>query len=140
MVCAALGLCYNSMSLWAFMSIDVAEMSLDIPYFYPAFYIMSAICIGCYLMLAGFGIQFLRGRVDHLRGFTILLISEFIYFFSIGTLWLLPGIGRSIGAATGVANGGLMVQFVILFNFWAPPLVFWARRNLMAPDTVGQPA
>ncbi len=32
--------------------------------------------------------------------------------------------GMSVGVATGIANGGMMVQLMILFPLWSPPLVF----------------
>lgn len=131
-LCAAFGLYYNASSLrvsfsGAFTSI---ESQHDVPYFYPAFYIMSAICVGCYALLIVFGIQFIRGRVAHLHRFATLLVFEVVYFFSVAMFWLVPDIGMSVGAATGVANGGLMVQFSILFPLWAPLLALWARRRL----------
>lgn len=59
-----------------------------------------------------------------------MLLFEIVYFFSLGMLWLAPSMGMSVAAATGVANGGLMAQFLILFPLWAPLLAFWARRHL----------
>jgi hypothetical protein len=50
----------------------------------------------------------------------MLLLLEVLYFFAIGGLWTLPNAGRGIGAATGIANGGLMVQFVLLMPIWIP--------------------
>jgi hypothetical protein len=38
----------------------------------------------------------------------------------------------SVGAATGIANGGLMAQFIILFPLWAPLVVWWARKKLQS--------
>ena len=38
----------------------------DIPYFYPVFYTMSAICIGCFIVLFICGIQFIRLRTGQL--------------------------------------------------------------------------
>lgn len=112
------------------------ESRQDTPYFYPAFYIMSAICMGCYALLTIFGVQFIRGRAFHVGWFTTLLLFEIVYFFSLGMLWLAPSIGMSIAAATGVANGGLMAQFLIFFPLWAPLLAFWAQRHLNAPTNV----
>ena len=127
-ILAGLGLWYNSKTLFA----DYSDVFTDrsIPYFYPAFYTMSAICIICYVVLIIIGIQFLRLRTGLRRIFAGVLIFEFIYFFSLGFLWLPPDIGRSIGAATGVANGGLMLQAFILFPLWAPFAVGWAGRNI----------
>ena len=74
--------------------------------------------------------QFVRLRTSLLKLFIGVIIFELAYFCSIGTMWLIPPIGMSIGAATGVANGGLMFQAFILFPFWAPLLASWATRRL----------
>jgi hypothetical protein len=131
-LCAAFGLYYNASSLAVAFSgaFTAGESRHKTPYFYQAFYVMSAICIACYVLLFVYGVQFIRGHVAHAGRFTTLLVFEIVYFFSIAMFWLAPGVGRSIGAATGVANGGLMAQFLILFPLWAPLLVFWARRHL----------
>ncbi|MFH1615320.1 MAG: hypothetical protein ABIG61_09590 [Planctomycetota bacterium] len=125
---AVIGLWYNLTTLFTYFSDFVQEH--DIPYFYPAFYTMSAICIGCYIILLICGVQFVRLRTNVLKLFVAVIIFEVVYFFSIGTLWLIPNIGMSIGAATGVANGGLMFQAFILFPLWAPFLAGWAAKRL----------
>lgn len=125
---AAVGLLYNLTTLLIDYSDSMQER--DIPYFYPAFYSMSTICIGCYIVLLTCGIQFIRLRTKLLKLFVGILIFEVIYFFSIGPMWLIPKIGMSIGAATGVANGGLSFQGFILFPLWAPFLAAWAARRL----------
>lgn len=98
-------------------------------YFYPAFAVMSGICILCYVLLLVLGIDLLRSRLRWSRLLTGLLIFEVVYFFSIALFWLVPSIGMSVGAATGVANGGLMFQFIILFPLWAPLILWRARRK-----------
>lgn len=140
-LCAAFGLWYSVSTLeLAFAGKFQARREPHAtPHFELAFYVMSAVCLICYLLLTVFGIQFLRGRTAHARAFTGLLIFEVFYFFLIAMLWLVPGIGMSVGAATGVANGGLMAQFVILFPLWAPPLAFWAQRRLTLATTNPSP-
>ena len=49
-------------------------------------------------------------------------------------MWLIPDIGMSIGAATGVANGGLVIQGITLFPLWGPLLVTWAARRMTCID------
>ncbi|MHC4570730.1 MAG: hypothetical protein ACYS0C_01460 [Planctomycetota bacterium] len=127
-VLAVLGLWYNSSSLFTDFSEFVQEQ--DIPYFYPAFYTMSAVCIACYSILLICGVQFLRLRTRLLSLFVVVLIFEVIYFFSIGAMWLVPKIGMSVAAATGVANGGLTFQAFVLFPLWAPFLTRWAARKI----------
>ncbi len=137
-VMASVGLWYNLTTLFTDFSSLMQEH--DIPHFYPAFYTMSAICIGCYLVLLTCGIQFIRLRTRLLGLFIGIIIFEVVYFFSIGTMWLIPKVGMSVGAATGVANGGLMFQAFILFPLWAPFLAGWAHKRLIAPETTSNQA
>jgi hypothetical protein len=125
---ALVGLWYNSSSLLAH-SQDLTE-ELDTPYFNLAYFTMSAVCIVCYIALFACGVQFIRLRTGHLLFFAALLGFEVVYFFSIGFLWLVPGIGMSVAAATGVANGGLSLQALTLFPLWAPLLAAWAARRM----------
>jgi hypothetical protein len=129
-VLAVLGLWYNATTLFTDFSDFVQEK--DIPYFYPAFYIMSAICIMCYAALLFCGVQFLRLRTYLFGFFVSVLIFEVVYFLSIGPMWLAPKVGMSIGAATGVANGGLMFQAFTLFPLWAPFVAWWASKRIKA--------
>lgn len=130
-LCAAVGLFYNASSLFisfsgGFQTLVVRE---KLSYFYPAFYTMSAVCVACYLILFFCGVEFLRSRFRFVWMFVSVLAIEVIYFFSIGVCWLIPSLGDGIGAATGVANGGLMFQFLILFPLWGAVLAFWARHR-----------
>jgi len=45
----------------------------------------------------------------------------------------MPEIGHSVGAASGVANGGLMFQLIILFPIWGGILGFWTKRKSRSP-------
>ena len=122
------GLWYNFAGLPTFLA--NREHDPEIPYFLPAFVIMSAVCVVCYLLLIVSGVQFVRGRLSVLPLFKGVLVFEIVYFLSIGLVgWPMPEIGRSIAAATGVANGGLMLQAFILFPLWAIPVVRWAERK-----------
>ncbi len=95
---------------------------------------MSGICILSYCLLAMIGVQLFRMRVQYIWWLVVLLSVEVIYFFGVGESWLAPRVGVSIGAATGVANGGLMVQFFLLFPLWAPILAFWAKKRLYSAE------
>jgi hypothetical protein len=91
---------------------------------------MSAICIACYISLFVCGVQFIRLRTRILKFFIGVIIFEVMYIPAIGLTWLIPKVGMSIGAATGVANGGMMFQAFILFPLWAPLLAGWASGRL----------
>lgn len=98
--------------------------------FFAAFSIMTAVCLACYLFLLMAGFQILRLRLEWIRRLGMLLAFEVAWFFTIGLLWFLPGLGESVAEATGIANGGLMAQFLIGFPLWAPAAGFWARKQL----------
>jgi hypothetical protein len=100
---------------------------------------MSAICIVCYLTLLVIGVQFLRLNASLLRLFSAVMIFEVVYFFTIAFAWMSPGIGMSIAAASGVANGGLMLQLLPLFPLWGPLLAHWAKQNMGTSPWDDQP-
>jgi type IV secretory pathway VirB2 component (pilin) len=138
-IAGLLGLCYNGMTLTvAFrggFSDLVKQHGLSV--FYPAFYTMSGICVGCYLLVLACGIALLRGRLRWARFLTGVLLFEVIYFLSVSLLWTRLTSGMSVAAATGVANGGLMVQFVILFPLWGPLVLWWAKKRLDQGEQTG---
>ena len=125
------GFWYNFSTLFVAFSGKFSDISdkFDTPYFYPAFYTMSLICISCYIILLISGIQFTRQKMGMLKIFIGTLVFEVIYFFSIGMFWLIPKIGMSIGVATGVANGGLVFQGILLFPIWAPWVVIRSSKQ-----------
>ena len=132
-ICALLGLYYNVSGLVGHLQVSSAssaEAHRDMPYFQPAYYAMSFICVVSYVLLFVFGLNFIRCRIAHFWPFTILPAFEFIYLFLVSMLWLVPELGKSVAGATGIANGGMMVQFIVFFPLWAPLLVFWARRKI----------
>jgi hypothetical protein len=132
LLAALLGLWYNGTTMLIAIrggfSKTIKEPGLS--HFYPAFYTMSAICVVCYLLLLACGIALLRSRVRWSQLLTGVLIFEVVYVFVVAALWMAPTIGRSVAAATGLANGGLMAQFIILFPLWAPLALWWAGRRL----------
>ena len=99
---------------------------------------MSTVCILRYLCLMFIGIQLIRQRLNMVYLLTGVLIFEAAYFFSIPFLWILtfqsPKRGLSIAGATGIATGGLMFQFILLFPLWGPMLASRAKkRSLETP-------
>jgi len=131
MLMAGFGLYYNvqtaSVAITGGFEKTLSEVSTQ--YFYPVFTVMSAVCVLCYILLCWAGFKLVLGREFSLRIFTGLMIFEVLFFLCLGPLWLVPVIGSSIGASTGVAAGGLMVQFLILFPLWAPVLLWWIERR-----------
>jgi hypothetical protein len=131
-IVALMGLWYNLSALDADFSTVIGQ--LDLPYFYPAFYIMSAICVTCYFLLLYVGVQLIRGSTTVFRLLLLVVLFEILYFFSIGILWNWPEYGLSIAGATGVANGGLMIQGVVLFPIWAPLVAWFASKKMREPN------
>lgn len=135
---AAFGLYYSARSVFFALRGGFSDPAAgkNLAYFFPAFYIMSGICMLCNVLLLVFGFDLLRVRLRWSSYFVGVLLFEVVYFFFIGTFWLVPGVGMSIAAATGVANGGLMAQFIILLPLWVPLVLRWARRELEHDEPV----
>ncbi len=129
-VAAVVGLCYHANVLVAAFDgrFSDAASKEQLAGFYPAFYTMSAICVTCYLLLLASGVNLMRARLRWAGLLMAVLIFEVAYALGVRALWASP-LGPPIAAATGVANGGLMVQFIILFPLWAPLVLWRARRR-----------
>ncbi|MDB5346402.1 MAG: hypothetical protein JWP89_4779 [Schlesneria sp.] len=128
---ALLGLLYNAISMTAVVLDSSAQVPFmkhdDYPFFYHAFFTMSGICVACYLVLFVCGIDLVRFRLRSTGLVTLVMVFEVIYFFSICTWWRDPTVGLSVAAATGIANGGLVVQFLVLLPLWGPIILWWAK-------------
>jgi hypothetical protein len=96
---------------------------------------MSVICVTCYVTLLVIGVQFVRLRPRLVPLFVGVMVFEVLYFFGIGFFWTSPALGMSVAGATGIANGGLMFQFITLFPLWGSLLARWARRRMEAVPT-----
>jgi hypothetical protein len=126
---AVVGLAYNSVTLRVDYS-GLLQTTVKAPYFYPSLYVMSGVCISCYLALIFIGVQLVCGSANLARLLLLVIPFEVLNFLGIGFMWALPEYGMSIAAATGVANGGLMFQTFTLSPVWAPLTVFFASRSL----------
>jgi hypothetical protein len=133
LVCAGLGLLYNSASFYAVATgaLDTVQTEKPMPYLYQAFYVLSAVCVACYIALAICGIQFLRLSTSLIWLLVGVFIVEAIMWFATGRFWSHPTYGHSVAAATGISQGGLVPQFFILLPLWAPVVVWLARRSLV---------
>ena len=121
-VSGVLGLLYNLDSLFAEFSgaFDQAPDIADLPHFYTAFYVMSTVCICCYLVIIAASFGLCLGSAICARLLAKLMLFEVLYFFALGSIWTLPSVGLGIAAATGIANGGLTYQFLLLMPIWIP--------------------
>ena len=121
-VTSSLGLLYNFSSLYAALTggFDRSPGIAALPGFFTAFFVMSGICVACYFALIAASIGLCRGSAKCARLIAFLLLFEVVYFFAVAALWTIPSVGKAIAAATGIANGGLMVQFILLIPLWVP--------------------
>ena len=129
-----LGLLYNLLfSAWGnhLGAFDILVKEKHLTYFFQAFYIMSGICLICYILLMICGIYFIRQKDRFVSMFVGVLLFEMLYFICLGFIndRLDEPYSVSIAAATGVANGGLMYQFFILFPIWGSALAIWMKRK-----------
>lgn len=130
-IVSILGFSYN---IYIFTT-DISELNtkivpdFDMAYFKVAFYAMSAVCIAIFTALTITGIQLIRGKSLWAYALLAIMLFEVAYYVVIGQLLPHPVYGESINSATGIANGGLMVQLFILFPLWAPIMAVWTRIN-----------
>ncbi len=130
LLCALLGLAYNGLALILGLhgAFDEVAREYQLTHFDAAFYSMSAICVGCYLVLLCGSCQLIRRRFSAYH----LLIG--VWLFEIAYYLVVLGVSRipdrsGIDAAMGAANGGLMVQFVILLPIWGPLVLLGLKRS-----------
>jgi len=129
---AVLGLLYNAMTVTLLLGDHGDE---ETPYFRQAFFVMSAVCVACYVVIAFCGIQFVRQRPGGVWLFGGILILEMLYFMfiSVGSVVFMfwrQDMAAGIAGAMGVANGGLSPQLLTLFPLWAPLVAGWAARRI----------
>jgi len=131
---AVFGLWYHASAVSTVYHDAAIESTLPdpVPYFRQAFYIMSAISVLCLIALAWCGIQLVRLSSTWWWLLAGIGLVECLFVFVVGRLWLHPEWGMSIGAASGLASGGLAPQLLILFPVWAPLVAWYAHRSLRA--------
>jgi hypothetical protein len=132
-VCAVLGLLYNTGTAYAGFSGAFAKIIKEyrLLYFYQAFYAMSAICVAFYILLLLCGIYFLKLQNKFTYLFMGVMVAEVLYFLFLRFMVsnFADDYAHSIAAAAGVANGGLMAQYFILFPIWGGILALWIARK-----------
>jgi hypothetical protein len=127
--CAVFGFWY----LYNTVQADYAPLTskMGLRYFTESYFVMAGICCCCFATLAYCAVSFLRCRFEAFRLFVLLVLVEIGYALCL--IILLPAFPRnvalSVGAATGVANGGLVAQAYLLLPLWGPFAVFVARRS-----------
>ena len=129
---AAFGLWYSVGACLAYSSGTFDRLPEIQPnlYFDTIFLALSIFCMGCFVILAFCGIQFLRLSVLWLWLFIAVTLAEVLLVFIVGSLWISPQYGLSTAAVTGVSMGGLFPQLFVLFPLWAPVAVWFAKKSL----------
>jgi hypothetical protein len=103
------------------------------PYFLEVYRLMAGITTGCLVLLLVFSLRFLWLRTGSRWWFAGLMLFEIAFTVSISVFWLSKNraLASSVGGATGVATGGLVLQDIVLFPLWAPFAVLWAHRRII---------
>ena len=123
------GILYNIMYFTALFGEPITN---EQPYFHVAYYTMVSICLAFYATLIWLGYSFIKLNLKYWYIYPLVFILEFIYFYGVGMLWQLENqsIASSVAAATGVANGGLVLQFFTGIFVWGPLLLFFAWLSI----------
>jgi tryptophan-rich sensory protein len=131
-VTAALGVLYSLSSLQGTIANRTGATD-DLPYFHLIYLLKLAIWTTLYCLLIWHSCRLWRGLPGSGRIVSRLLLLEVAFLLLISFLWLTPVIGRSIGAATGIAGGGAMAQFLVLLPLWGPLLLWTTGSNRDEP-------
>lgn len=102
----------------------------EAPFFRAAFWTMSALDAILLLGIAFASFKLLRLKPKAALIYTIMVLASVVWAFAPGLLWTLPnGVGRSIGAASGVGSMGTgpLIMFPIPFVY---PLASVALVNV----------
>lgn len=133
-VCAILGLVHIASSAYTGFSGGYANIIKEykLTFFYQALFAMYAICVVFYMLLLLCGVFFLKLQTKFTHLFIGVMVAEVLYFLFLRfvVIHLTGGYAQSIGAAAGVATGGLMVQYFILFPLWGTVLALWTSGRL----------
>ena len=133
---AILGLIPSGISGATVMFQGLAAMP-DAPYEIPAFAVMWSVTVCCLVGLAIIGADFLSGRARLAPWFSGLLAFEVVWTVLPGLLWRVwtpewRPVAMSIAAATGIANGGIMVQWFVFYPVWGIFAARWVKRAIVA--------
>ncbi|MCA9097034.1 MAG: hypothetical protein KDA36_01565 [Planctomycetaceae bacterium] len=126
---------YSSQSLYAvkFAASSPSIQQHEYPHFYFAFYVMSFISFSLEVLLFFTSLQLLSFRMGWSLLLAFLMVFELIYFRYVVAAWFHPTFGKSIMAASGLANGSLVGFHFTKYPYWAPLIAFWGWYRLPAP-------
>lgn len=132
---ALLGLAYNASTLAFSRAVfDATDTASKFgPHVATAFYALSASCVALYLLLLASGVQLWRGRLGWWRVLAAVSILEVVLWYAAGAMWRHPEWGKSVASATGISMGGMTAQFLLLFPFWAPVVLWLSVRSRLRP-------
>lgn len=102
----------------------------EYPHFYPAFYGMAFVSFSLGVLLLFTSLQLLRFRMGWSLLFVLLMAFELIYFKSVIAAWFHPTFGKSIMAASGLANGPLVPFLLTKYPYWASLIILWGWYRL----------
>lgn len=129
------GFWYSSQSLYAvkFATSSPSIQQHEYPHFHFAYYGMSFISFSLGALLLFTSLQLLRFRMGWSLLLAFLMMFELIYFRCVAAGWFHPTFGKSIMAASGLANGSLVGFHFTGYPYWAPLIAYWGWYRLPAP-------
>jgi hypothetical protein len=112
-------------SYWLVSSIrrGLAGVGAAFPHFGTVFGVMTAINVlflGVFLVTA---VQLIRCRLSAVVPYSIAMAAVIVYDLLLSGLWTVPGIGRSVAAATGIGNMGIALFELLLVIPYAYPIL-----------------
>jgi hypothetical protein len=120
------------------VEIGGAESTPDAPHFVAVFFAMVAINLAFEVLLAIAGILLWQAKTVGLTICNAIFPAEILYSLIVFALWspgLSGGLGTSIAGATGVGNGGLVVQWITGY-----PVIALVVLNVLRPRLDPSPA
>lgn len=130
-----IGLFFSAAAVFAFFRPAASELraeTAEAPFAVEAFVVGAALAASCFVALLGIGIAFLRGSVRWVPAFGVVLLVEL-------ALTVLPPLAAargggpvltSVARTAGLATGGLVMQWFVLFPLWGFFAARWARDRL----------
>jgi len=114
-----------------YKNFDLTSFNEEMPYYMESYLVMVGISLSLLTALLFLGFQFLALRLKYKKIFFWWLVLIVLYYLSISFFWSIENqeLGLSIGAATGVANLGLVPIVITGFIVWAPLILYFSSKK-----------
>lgn len=102
----------------------------EYPYLKLSYAIMAGVNALFFAALCILGGTLFMQKKAYTKWLVGLIAIEIIYMSLVGASWgyLEPEYSSSVAAATGIANGGMMIQAISGFVLWGPLILWYSGR------------